>query len=239
MIVSTNIILAVFGVLWLLAFGGFGWVSYTEGEPRATRVALMVALGRAVIFFLAAALPKSVQWGLLGVVILVGTGGLILFFLPIGKITIGNDIPYQRFDERRILFARARLQPDSLEFERYYAQHPEDRASDDRFRALSGLLSPQAKFANIYHFAAIDGSFGLTHALWEAVDGPMADQQQSLLAEEMTRYIEGLARYFGALDVGVTELQPITYTRMWGVEPGSTANLSRSSIPMPSPSRWR
>jgi ferredoxin len=194
--------------LWLLAFGGFGWVSHVEKELRATRVAVAVALGGAAFFFLAAALPKPVQWVILGIVILVGIAGLILFFLPIGNVEIGNDIPGQRFDERRIMFARAHLQPDSPEFESYYAQRPEDRASDDRFRALPGLLSPKAKFANPEYFAAIDGSFGLTEALRDAVDGPVADEQSSLPAAEMTRYVEGLARYFGALDVGVTELRP-------------------------------
>jgi ferredoxin len=208
MVASTSIILAVFGVLWLLAFGGFSWVSYSEGEHRATSVALAVALGGAAIFFLTAALPGPIQWIMLGIVILAGMTGLISFFLPIGSVEIGNDIPDRRFDERRIMFARARLQPDSPEFENYYAQHPEDQASDSRFRALPGLLSPKAKFANPYHFAAIDGSFGLTHALRDAVDGPIADKQQSLPANEMTRYVEGLARYFGALDVGVTELRP-------------------------------
>ncbi len=208
MVQSSSFILAGFGFLWLLAFGSFGWVSQREGERRATRVAFMVAFGGALLFFLTAALPIPVHWLVIGMVTLAGIVGLTLFFLPIGKIDIGKDTPTQRFDERQIMFARARLQPGSPEFESYYASHPEHLAGDEHTHAQPGLLSPDSKFANRFHFAGTDGSFELTHALRDAVDGPLARKRQTLPIEHMTRYIKGLARYYGALDVGVTELRP-------------------------------
>jgi ferredoxin len=194
--------------LWLLVLGGFGWVSQREGERRATWVAITTALGGALVFFLMTALPGSVQWIIIGVVVLTGVAGLILFFSPIGQIDIGDDTPTQRFDERQIMFARARLQPGSPEYESYYASHPEHLPGDERTRAQPGLLSPKSKYANRFHFASTDGSFELTHALRDAVDGPMAEDQGTLTVEDMTRYVTGLARYYGALDVGVTELHP-------------------------------
>ena len=140
----SSLILAGFGFLWLLIFGAFSWISWDEGERRATRMALTVGLTGAAIFFLTTTLPGPIQGGVLGLVLLLGLTGIILFFLPIGKVEIGNDIPSRRFDERQIMFARARLQPGSPEYENYYAQHPEHQASDARFRSLPGLLSPQA-----------------------------------------------------------------------------------------------
>jgi len=205
---SSGFILAGFGFLWLLAFGGFGWVSQREGERRATRVAFMVGLGGALIFLLTAVLPRPVQWLVIGVLVPAGIVGLILFFLPIGKIEIGEDTPTQRFDERQIMFARSRLQPGSPEYESYYAAHPDHLAGDERTRAQPGLLSPNAKFANPFHFASTNGSFELTYALRDAVDGSLTGDGSTLSVEYMTRYIEGLARYYGALDVGVTELRP-------------------------------
>jgi len=208
MVQSTGFILAGFGFLWLLAFGGFGWVSQREGERRATRAAFMVAFGGALLFFLTAALPEPVHWLVIGIVIFAVIAGLILFFLPIGRVEIGEYTPTQRFDERQIMFARAGLQPGSPEYDSYYHSHPEHLAGDERTRAQPGLLSPDAKFANRFHFASTDGSFELTHTLRDAVDGPLTKEGVTLSIEHMTRYIEGLASYYGALEVGVTELRP-------------------------------
>lgn len=205
---SSSIILASFGAIWLLGFSIFSWISHTEGERRATRVSVVVAFLGGVIFFLMAILPTSIQWIILAGMFVIGVVAITLFFLPIGKVEIGNEIPSQRFDEREVMFARSRLQPGSPEFEIYYTLHPEHLAGDDHTRSQPGLLSPNSKFANPFHFASTDGSFELTHALRDAVDGSKSGEQQTLPIEQMTSYIDGLARYYGALDVGVTELRP-------------------------------
>jgi ferredoxin len=203
-----SVILAGFGFLWLVIFGVFAGISLFEGEYRAAWIALAVSLIGGAFLFFAAGLPGSIQGLILGIMTLLGAVALVLFFLPIGEVEVSPDTPTQRFDERQIMFARARLQPGTPEYESYYAQHPEHRASDARFRALPGLLSPQAKYANRYHFAATDGSFGLTQALREAVDGPVAGDQQPLSPDQITPFIEDLAHYLGALEVGITELRP-------------------------------
>ncbi len=203
-----SIILASFGVFWLLGFGGFSWISHLEGERRAARVSFAVALVGAVIFFFTVILPISVQWIILGILLLTGGFAIILFFLPIGKVQIGNDIPNQRFDERKTMFARNNLKPGTPNYKIYYAEYPEHRADDDHTRSLPGLFSPLAKYTNPFHTASMRGSFGLTNALWNACEGSVAEAQQTLPVEQMTTYISDLARYFGALDVGVTQLQP-------------------------------
>jgi len=203
-----SVILAGFGFLWLAIFGVFAWISHREGESRATWIALAVSVGGGAFLILVAPLLGSIQGLIVGIMMLLGAVALILFFLPIGKVEVAPDTPTQRFDERQIMFARARLQSGSSEFESYYEQHPEHQVSDARFRALPGLLSPQAKYANRYHFAATDGSFGLTQALREACDGPVAGDRQPLSPDQITSFIEGLTRYFGALEVGITELRP-------------------------------
>jgi ferredoxin len=205
----TVIILVSLGLLWVLLFGGFCWLSHKEGERRATKVAFWLALIGGGFFVFATILSYLVQAVILGLVLFLGVTATLLFFLPIGRVEKKNDTPSQRFDERRIMFARARLQPGSPEYKNYYSLHPDDLASDERFRALPGLLSLEAKFANPFHFAATDGSFELTEALREAVDGqPNLNQRNSHSIEEMTRYIKGLTHYFGASDIGVTELRP-------------------------------
>ena len=62
------------------------------------------------------------------------------------------------------MFARARLEPGSETFDAYYEMRPENRASDDRFRSLPGLLSPEAPLAEEVAFASAGASFAMTES---------------------------------------------------------------------------
>jgi hypothetical protein len=134
--------LILIGAACLVGLGAFGFVSLHEGEKRAARVAFGLAGAAGLAFFLAALLPAAVKVGLL---IALGVSLIalaILFFWPMGRVSLGSDTPVQRFDERDILFARARLQPGSPEYEAYYAMRPENKASDERTRRKPGLPIP-------------------------------------------------------------------------------------------------
>jgi hypothetical protein len=134
--------------------------------------------------------------------------GLILFLLPIGSVERGYDVPSKRFDERDIVFARRRLKPGSPQFEAYYAMRPEKRDIDDKRRALPGLLSSKALNADPDFFAAAEASFALTEAMRDEVDGPVSVDRAELTPTQGTSIIKGLALYYGALAVGICELQP-------------------------------
>jgi len=205
---ATTISLLTLGLIILFGFGAFGLISVWEGERRAARVAFGAAALTSLPFFLASLLPVAVKLIILGVVAVAVGGGIVLFLLPIGRVERGNDVPRQRFDERDIMFARWYLVPGSPQFEAYYAMRPEKRAIDDEFRALPGLLSLTASKANPLAFASAKASFSLTRALREEVDGPVAPMRPEFTAAQMTSYIKGLARYYGAYTVGITELRP-------------------------------
>jgi ferredoxin len=196
------------GLITLVGFEAFGLVSIREGEHRAARVAFVAAVLTSLPLFLASLLPVAVKLVILGVIAVAVGGGIVLFLLPIGRVERGNDVPQQRFDERDIMFARAWLEPGSPRYEAYYAMRPENRASDDGARALPGLLSLTASKAHPLAFASTEASFSLTRALREEVDGPVAPTRSKFTAAQMTSYIKGLARYYGAYTVGITELQP-------------------------------
>ena len=204
----TTLSLFFIGLVLLVGFGLFGFTSSSEGEKRATRVSFSLAGLGAVLFFLGAILPYAFGVFLLGIIVALAATFAVLFLLPIGKIPMGQDEPQQRVDERDIMFARARLKPGSPEYSAYYQKRPENKTIDDRTRAKPGLLSHESRLANPFLFASPKGSFGLTEALWEAVDGPLSEDRQTLSPEKTTDYLKGLARYYGALDVGITELKP-------------------------------
>jgi ferredoxin len=107
------------------------------------------------------------------------------------------------------MFARARLVPGTPEFDAYYALRPQNRRPDDETRQKPGLLSRDAEFADPLLFAAADASFDLTEALRDAVDGPVCERRHELPPRQMTSFVKGLARYYGAREVGVTRLAPV------------------------------
>ncbi len=195
------------GGLLFVGFAIFAFISRAEGEQRAAVISLGLA-GLGAMFCITAVLPLLLK------LVLLGLGGslmlifLILSFWPLKRLTMGDDTPKARYDEREIVFARARLVPGSPEYTAYYQMHPEHEAIDQRTRSKPGLLSPKAKLANPFLFASPQASFGLTEALREAVDGPVGDQRQSLPVEDLTAYLKNLALYYGACAVGVTELMP-------------------------------
>lgn len=119
-----------------------------------------------------------------------------------------RDIPLSRFDERDIQFSRVRLRPGTPEHESYYAMRPENREVDDAIRSLPGLLSTRGSLAEPFFFAAAEGSFYLTDALRNAVDGPVSSERWLCDPLRMTESLKALALYYGARTVGVAELRP-------------------------------
>ncbi len=205
---TADLLLLAISIFFLVSFVAFALVSWREKEQRASRTAMLMAILGGGFFCSATSFSQQIK---LGTLMIVGVGllaFLVLFLLPIGKIKLGNDIPSYRFDERDMMFARARLVPGSSEYQRYYAMHPENKAHDDATRAKPGMLSPKSKMANPFLFASPDASFTLTDAMRTIVDGPVTDEKLALPIEQMTEYITGLAHYYGALEVGITKLEP-------------------------------
>jgi reductive dehalogenase len=199
--------LIVLGLVVLSGWVAWGLLSLREGERRAARVAFGATAATALPFFLFALLPSQTQIPILGAIMALVVVGSVLFLLPVGRAERGNDVPTRRFDERDILFARARLTPGSSNYQAYYAMRPQNKAGDDKSRSLPGLLSPDAREANALIFAATEASFGLTGALREAVDGPLAPERVEHPPALMSTYVKALARYYGAHTVGIAELK--------------------------------
>jgi reductive dehalogenase len=169
-------------------------------------------LGAALItsgpVFLSALLPDPGTWVVVGLVAVGGVAGVILFLLPVGRVERGPDTPTNQVDERDIMFARAGLVPGTPQYGSYYTMRPENRARDDKTRSLPGLLSPDAGEANPLVFLSTGASFGLTEAVRDAVDGPVAPESLSYDGAEISAYLKALARYHGAHTVGIAELRP-------------------------------
>jgi len=201
---------------WLLAFFagaalfiglGFVLLSIAEKERTAAGRGLLVTLVGTSLVLSGLALGETGQWIYIALILSSIAVGVILFSLPIGKITAETRQPAQQVDEREIIFARARLEPGTDPYQRYYAEHPHHKLPDDRARDQPGLLNPQAKYADPLHSAAAAGSFHLTEGLREAVDGPLGPEPYPAEPVYFTWMVKKLALFYGALDCGVTHLQ--------------------------------
>jgi ferredoxin len=194
---------ALFAALALAAV-----VSRSEGEPRAAKrlagLSLFVSLP-----FVAVALIPGQAGQLTGIALLsVTAAGAITLLVPTGsKHLAENDTPTTRIDERDIMFSRARLEPGSDRFEAYYAEKPEHREADDRFRAEPGLLKPGSSYYDPFMFAAADASFETIAELHSMVDGPVAREPEPADPGEISDFIRGWTVKLGAVDVGITELR--------------------------------
>jgi ferredoxin len=196
------------GLLALTGFSAFAVVSVREGERRATRVAVILAVLLSIPFVIAALLPPPVPVIGAAALILALMAAMVAWFTPIAERPASSGTPSRRIDERDIMFARGRLVPGSPEYEQYYAMRPENKAGDDHTRALPGLLSEEAQLFEPLAFAAAKASFDLTEAMREHVDGKVAPQRAEQSPEYWTAAIKELAVSHGALAAGVTELRP-------------------------------
>jgi len=154
-------------------------------------------------------LPASFQYFTLAFLAVLVILGVILFLLPAKQVERLRDVSSQRFDERDIMFARARLQPGSVEYTSYYSMRPENEPIDNLFRTRPGLLSASALYADPLIFALPQASFTLTEVMHSIVDGDSTPETVALPENpDRTQLVKSLAQYFGALDVGVTRLKP-------------------------------
>lgn len=215
-----NIVFYILAAVIFLILGGFALFSYREKEVRAFRISSLIAIGGGAGLMLVTLLSSQAKLVLL---LAMGAGLLILLILsllPIGRIELGIDIPSKRFDERDIMFARARLEPGSPNYQAYYEMRPEKKKGDDHTRSKPGLLSPRAKLANEVLFTSPEAGFTFTEIMGQIVAGEPAENQKILPIDKMTAFVKGLAVYYGALEVGISKLRPYHVYSHIGRGPG-------------------
>jgi ferredoxin len=204
-IASIALIVAALPLFFFLA--SFASVSFREQDRHAgwkvLGSLLVLAAVTAVFAWFGGTAAQAALYAVLGLYVLVA----FLLFAPVKKHLEPAQHPRQRYDERRIMFARMRMQPDSTNYHDYYQQHPEDQAGDEAI-CPNGWHSRQELSSRLMD-AAAHASFAAVGGMREMVDGEVAADTIDIPAEERSAYLCGLAKFFGALDVGVTALKPV------------------------------
>ena len=184
-------------------------VSVGELERTAAQRSLLAAFILPLPFLLVAWAPVPAAGVLSWLLIALTTVPVLIFLIPTpAPAGFRNDQPTGRIDERNVMFSRATLEPGTSRFDDYYQQFPEHRTSDDRFRALPGLMAPNSGKYEPLSFAAADASFRSVGELAGLCEGEPDAKQQEHDPATITRFIKGWSRKLGAIDCGVTTLQP-------------------------------
>ena len=108
---QTTLLLWILAGAALLFLGGFTLVSIIEDEKRAAAITAFLTLISTGFLILVGFMPASFQNLILTLMMGTIALGVILFLLPTHTAGRLRDSSSKRFDERDIMFARARLRP--------------------------------------------------------------------------------------------------------------------------------
>jgi len=116
----------------------------------------------------------------------------------------------EQFDERDHMFSRANLKFHPELGNLYHQLHPEKKAIDEEIWKLPELGEPGSKFYDRYVGSIADSAFNILNRSYAPLSDrpsiqPYADMPDG---EKLMEAIRIAAFQFGAMDVGVTQLQP-------------------------------
>ncbi len=218
--------------LFILAFigGSFWYYSIQEGEKRATFWACLQFLLLLSVFFIFFLLYRfSFFQTAVGQPLLIigniGAFGLLVFLSyktePNSRALKGSEgyvvDKVERFDERKVVFARVRLQPGTTEFEQFYDENPELAEIDEKRRAKGSVLgtygsidAPNEKpnvsaMISLRRFAA---QMGRPEVVRPKQVQFFAGHKEEMSPEAAAKIIKGYAKHLGACLVGVTPVNP-------------------------------
>jgi ferredoxin len=196
------------GALLFLLAALAGLVFLAERERRAAAVAFALAVLLPSPYAAAVLLEFPGRPVALAVLLVLPALVALALLVPTGRPRPPEEGgPPARFDERDVLFSRARLEPGTPRFEEYYRARPVNRAADDAFRARPGLLARGARAWHPLAFPAADAGFATIERLRPFVDGAVAPSPLPVDPAEATRFLRGWGRQQGAVAVGVAELR--------------------------------
>ena len=195
-------------VILFTSFIYFGIAFLRENEKRPALASLLTGLMIVVPFLLIQILfPANIKVhiSILSIYLIVG----ILFILPIRNYHFfRSGYPSNRFDERQIMFSRAELVLDSERFNEYYANNPEHKKLDDKFRAKPGLMSRTSQKYHPLKFASAEANFMAVGSFIQQIeDRHIAKEKIETKPEKLANYIKKWTLQIGAVNVGVSRLK--------------------------------
>lgn len=117
----------------------------------------------------------------------------------------------KRYDERDTMFARMGYEVGSDEYKDYYAEHPELKERDDHIRTLPNICGEGTMTYHPIHSRFADSVFRMLGDINHLSEGEHQPERIETSPKEMTEIIKKYAKYYGAVDVGITKMKPEFY----------------------------
>lgn len=206
-----HLIFIITGLLGILFLLGFAVTSYFENEKRASAMALIIATIYGTGWFLtghiypAASLSIAIAFWIL---LIAGLGLLAWPFGKPGPLEI-DPSPFERYDERHVIFGRMELEPGMPQYDDYYSRlNPRMKSFDDHLRTLPKLGELGGEYSHELDSPYFDALFEFIARYNHLADpGAPTGKLINLSAAEATRRVKGFAKHLGALDVGIARLR--------------------------------
>jgi reductive dehalogenase len=189
----------------------FAVTSRREGEKRAQRIAVLLLPANAffwtlLLVFRRIAALQAVNAGFLGLAALFAMLSLFKFF---PRQAAAPDLSrIERFDERDHMFSRNELKFHPQLAADYYEQKTQFRTGDEKLHSRPELGQPGHVYDDPLYSPVFAAAFSYLDRTRDAACGEVNPQRSMAAVSEIRSAVMGLARYYGAVDVGITPLRP-------------------------------
>ena len=115
------------------------------------------------------------------------------------------------FDERDVIFCRMDYEKGDGNYEDYYDRRPEKERMDKILRRRPILGDERSHKFNPLVSSIAQSSFDFLHDIGSLCNGAVAPIPRGGTGEQFTQILDGLARLYGAVSFGVTQLTAADY----------------------------
>ncbi len=187
--------------------------SVYEGEKRASLVSFVFTMLNTsfwlfLIKFNEIKFIYYINYFVIGFFIIFGIISLIKYFPEKEKENL-EDV--EQFDERDHMFSRNNLQFYPHLMEKYYKIKPENKQIDEKIHKLPELGEKGARYYDPYYSEIANASFKVLDRTTFLVNGEFSSERKNLDPEKISEAIKFIAKYYGAVDIGITELKKHHY----------------------------
>lgn len=184
--------------------------SWQEGEKRATTISSAGLMVNTIIWIVFLAFPY-LDWLYylnLGIVVFLA-GFLLLSLIPyFSGQPVGDRNPLDQYDERDQMFSRNNLKFHPELSREYYSLYPEKEAVDKKIHRQPELGDVSQNYFDPLHSPIFNAAFSILDKIRPYARGRVNPPQHDIDPVSLAGVIKKMARYYGAVDVGVSSLEP-------------------------------
>jgi len=205
MLLYLNYILLLLISLFFIVFFVF---SLYEKEWRAAFVSFIFLVIN-FVFWISIILLNSTTIIIINYIVVFFVGVFILLSLinwfPTEKKPEYSNV--SKYDERDHMFSRNNLQYYPYLFKQYYKQNPEKLQVDKKIHSLPELSEKGSKFYDSYFSPLPDVVFKMLDKIAFLREGESIKQKKKFDSKKMKIVLKKIAKFYGASDIGITELK--------------------------------